>query len=182
MRKDKRTESRERRSRGDRGAQIGRFRKEKKHTAPVRVKLIERQLSAPNVHTGRSVERRPERAADEAAAPSPAAVGESQEAVVLQAMRQMIARTETHAAANYASTESVRAAGEKLGVKMLKEWLPTIDGRTRPAHAEMAGSDPIPMDDKFLVNGEEMDRPGDPGASPDNVINCRCVLGYSEAE
>jgi hypothetical protein len=94
---------------------------------------------------------------------------------------EMIARTEVHAAANYGSIESVRSAEERLGVEMLKSWLPTMDGRTRPAHADMAGADPIPTDDKFDVEGEEMDRPGDPAGSPDNVINCRCVLGYEEA-
>ncbi|WP_020471479.1 phage minor head protein [Zavarzinella formosa] len=93
---------------------------------------------------------------------------------------ESIARTETHAAANYASVESVRQAEDRLGVRMLKEWLPTLDGRTRPAHAEMEGSDPIPMEDKFLVDGEEMDRPGDPAGSAENVISCRCVLGFSE--
>lgn len=95
---------------------------------------------------------------------------------------EMIARTETHAAANYASVESVRNAQEKLGVTMLKSWLPTLDSRTRPAHAEMENSEPIPMDEKFIVDGEEMDRPGDPAGSPENVINCRCTLSYEEAE
>jgi hypothetical protein len=92
----------------------------------------------------------------------------------------MIARTETHAAANYAGIESVRNAEKKLGVKMLKSWLPTLDDRTRPAHADMDGSDPIPTDESFIVDGEEMDRPGDPAGSPENVINCRCTLGYEE--
>jgi SPP1 gp7 family putative phage head morphogenesis protein len=95
---------------------------------------------------------------------------------------EMIARTETHAAANYASVEGVRNAQDKLGVVMLKEWLPTLDGRTRPDHAAMEGSEPIGMDEKFLVGGEELDRPGDPAGSADQVINCRCVLGFSEAK
>lgn len=95
---------------------------------------------------------------------------------------ELIARTETHAAANYAGIESVRNAEEKLGVIMLKEWLPTIDGRTRPDHAAMAYEDPIPLDDKFLVGDESMDRPGDPSASPENIINCRCALAYTEKE
>jgi hypothetical protein len=95
---------------------------------------------------------------------------------------ELIARTETHAAANYASAESVRAAEDRLGVTMLKEWAPTLDSRTRPAHADMAGSDPIPMDEKFVVDGEEMDRPGDPAGSAENTINCRCTLFYSESD
>jgi hypothetical protein len=94
---------------------------------------------------------------------------------------ELIARTETHAAATYASVEGVRAAQDKLGVTMLKQWLPTIDSRTRPAHADMDGSDPIPMDEKFIVDGEELDRPGDPAGSAENVINCRCTLVYQEA-
>jgi Phage Mu protein F like protein len=94
---------------------------------------------------------------------------------------EMIARTETHAAATYASVETIRNAQEKLGVTMLKSWLPTLDDRTRPAHADMEGSEAIPMDDSFIVDGEELDRPGDPAGSPDNVINCRCALAYEEA-
>ena len=95
---------------------------------------------------------------------------------------ELIARTETHAAANYASVESVRTAEDKLGVKMLKTWMPTIDGRTRPEHAAMSGSPAIPMDQMFLVGGEEMDRPGDPSGSAENVIGCRCTLGFEEKE
>lgn len=92
----------------------------------------------------------------------------------------LIARTETHAAATYASVETVRNAEQTLGVRMLKEWLPTLDSRTRESHAAMAATSPIPMDDKFDVGGEMMDRPGDPTASAENVINCRCTLAYSE--
>jgi hypothetical protein len=95
---------------------------------------------------------------------------------------ETIARTETHAAANYATAESVRNAQDKLGVKMLKTWLPTIDDRTRPAHADMDGSEAIPMDEMFTVDGEELDRPGDPSGSAENVVNCRCVMGIEEAK
>ena len=93
-----------------------------------------------------------------------------------------VARTETHAAATFGSVESVRQAEQELGVKMLKEWLPTQDGRTRPDHAAMASYGPIPMDEKFVVGGALMDRPGDPSAPPESVLNCRCALIYSEAE
>jgi Phage Mu protein F like protein len=95
---------------------------------------------------------------------------------------EMIARTETHAAANYASVETVRNAEKKLDVTMLKTWLPTLDDRTRPAHAEMDGSEAISMDEPFIVDGEEMDRPGDPAGSAENTINCRCTLGFEEAK
>ncbi len=93
----------------------------------------------------------------------------------------VIARTETHAAATFASVSAVRQAEDELGVRMLKEWVPTVDDRTRDDHAAMAGQPPIPLDEKFFVGGEWLDRPGDPSGSPGNVINCRCALIYTEA-
>lgn len=93
----------------------------------------------------------------------------------------VVARTETHAAATYGSVESIRSAERDLGVTMLKEWGPTLDDRTRPDHAAMAGSEPIPMDQKFVVGGSLMDRPGDTSAPPDQTVNCRCTLFFTEA-
>jgi len=88
---------------------------------------IERQLSAPNVHVGRSVERRTERAADETPVAPPAPDGESREAVVLQAMRQMIART-----------ENVGAAFPEEARKMHYEEIEkrSIRGKATPEEAE----------------------------------------------
>ncbi len=91
-----------------------------------------------------------------------------------------VARTETHAAATFGSVDSVRQAEQELGVKMLKEWLPTQDDRTRPDHAAMASYGPIPLDEKFIVGGATMDRPGDPAAPPEQTISCRCAIIYSE--
>jgi uncharacterized protein with gpF-like domain len=93
-----------------------------------------------------------------------------------------IARTETHAAATFGSIESVREAEQELGVRMLKVWLPTMDARTRPDHAAMANHPPVPLDEKFTVGGEMMDRPGDPSASAKNIISCRCALAYQEED
>lgn len=92
----------------------------------------------------------------------------------------LIARTETHHAATYGSIQSAREAEDELDMRLLKRWLPTQDGRTRPEHLAMAGHPAIPLDEKFNVGGELMDRPGDPGASPANNINCRCSIVYSE--
>lgn len=93
----------------------------------------------------------------------------------------VIARTETHAAATFASVQTVRQADEELGVRMLKQWLPTGDDRTREDHAAMADHPAIPLDEKFTVAGVLMDRPGDPSAPPEQTINCRCALIYTEA-
>lgn len=91
-----------------------------------------------------------------------------------------VARTEVHAAATYGSIESSRALQEETGVKLVKEWLPTQDDRTRPEHRAMAGK-VIGMDEQFSVPSSEggidyMDRPGDSSASAANLINCRCGL------
>lgn len=90
-----------------------------------------------------------------------------------------VARTETHAAATYGSIESVREAERTLGVVMMKEWLATKDDRTRPEHLAADGQQ-VAMDEKFTIGGEMMDRPGDPSASAENVVNCRCAIIYEE--
>jgi len=91
----------------------------------------------------------------------------------------MIARTETHNAAMFASERSAVAAQDEFGYEMQKRWIPAEDSRTRPTHAAMIGSKPIDMDQRFNVGGEMMMRPGDPKASAKNVIRCRCVLAYT---
>lgn len=89
-----------------------------------------------------------------------------------------IARTETTYAQNSAR-QSVGEYGEKHGFKMLKEWRATDDSRTRDAHLEADGQR-VPVDEPFIVDGEELMFPGDYslGASPGNTINCRCTVVY----
>lgn len=99
----------------------------------------------------------------------------------------VIARTETHGAANYGSQE----AAKQTGLPMKKEWIAAADERTRsiesdpPAefgHAEADG-DTVGMDEDFAIpmldgGTEAIQYPGDPKGSAGNVINCRCTLGY----
>lgn len=92
-----------------------------------------------------------------------------------------VARTETHAAATYGAIEEARQTSEEIGIRLVKEWLPTLDARTRPEHAAMASAGAIPLDQEFNVGGEYLDRPGDPSGSPENVINCRCAIITEEA-
>lgn len=84
-----------------------------------------------------------------------------------------IARTEVHAAANYAN----QSAAEATELEMDKEWIAFIDGRERDAH-RIADGQRVPMDEDFNVDGEDLEYPGDPSGSAENVINCRCVVGY----
>jgi hypothetical protein len=87
-----------------------------------------------------------------------------------------IARTETHAAATYAAGETAKYIASETGIKVKKRWSPALDERTRISHAAMAGKPAIGLSEKFVVNGEKLERPGDPKGSPGNVINCRCGL------
>ena len=91
-----------------------------------------------------------------------------------------IARTETHQAATYASATAAQQAEEQFGVLLLKEWLPTLDARTRPEHAAMTSHPAIPLNEKFNVGGELMDRPGDSNASAAMNLNCRCAIAFEE--
>ena len=93
----------------------------------------------------------------------------------------VIARTETHQAATYAAASAADKAQEELGVRLLKVWLPTLDSRTRPDHAAMASHPAVPLEEKFLVGGVPMDRPGDPSAPAAMTVNCRCGLAFEEA-
>jgi len=88
---------------------------------------------------------------------------------------RVIARTETHAAAQDATLSVVRGLGLP---ETLKEWVPVTDGRTRDDHRPMLKQDPIPLDDNFNVGGRPMKRPGDRSGGAKNVINCRCVLVF----
>ena len=87
-----------------------------------------------------------------------------------------IARTETTQVENAARFD-VGKHGEELGFTMMKEWVATSDDRTRDAHNEADGQR-VPVDQPFIVDGEELMYPGDVsmGASPENTINCRCSM------
>jgi hypothetical protein len=88
----------------------------------------------------------------------------------------VIARTETHAAAQFVSDFVARQIASEVGVQLEKAWVPVFDDRTREAHAGMDSEDWIHMDAAFLVGGERLQYPGDPAGSAENTVNCRCQL------
>lgn len=81
------------------------------------------------------------------------------------------ARTATTGAQNAGRLDSYIAA-EKMGIKLKKEWLATLDGRTRHSHAMLDG-EKVDNDKKFS-NGCRF--PGDPQGPSHEVYNCRCTL------
>ncbi len=78
---------------------------------------------------------------------------------------QLIARTETTGAANYARMEQMGREGVATHI-----WL--AQPSARPEHLELDGKE-VPIGDEF---GYGLRYPGDPQAGPAMVCNCRCVL------
>ena len=85
----------------------------------------------------------------------------------------LIARTETHGAANYGAQEAAR----QTGLVTKREWISAEDGRTRPDH-DAANGQIVGMDEPFRVGGARLMYPGDPDGPADQVINCRCSIGF----
>jgi hypothetical protein len=96
----------------------------------------------------------------------------------MQAAR--IVRTEV----NMASNAGTLAAGETYDWQMQKKWIAVHDNRTRGVnpkdHASHIGLDGtvIDFEDQFIDprNGDRLQSPGDPKASAESVINCRCQM------
>jgi len=85
-----------------------------------------------------------------------------------------IARTEVNSASNYGSY----AGAQQTGLKLKKIWIATNDSRTRPSHKKAGRHKPIDLNAKFTVGRSKMEYPGDPAGRPEEIINCRCAIGY----
>ena len=87
----------------------------------------------------------------------------------------LIARTETGASVNFGQMATYQATGIEK-----KEWISTLDDRTRDSHILMNGIT-ANIDETFEVENIEggvdnMLYPSDPNGSAGNVCNCRCVV------
>lgn len=91
----------------------------------------------------------------------------------------MIARTETHTAVMEAEGELTSTIADQLGLKLNKTWIAVSDNRTRPTHVEASGQT-VPQDSMFKVGDAELRWPGDAEGPLEEIINCRCVLGWDE--
>ena len=87
------------------------------------------------------------------------------------------ARTETHTIAVHTMNETVKVSG----VANIKEWITARDERVRvePFDHRAADGEKVGINEMFILTGEPMEYPGDPGGSIGNVANCRCILSYS---
>lgn len=85
------------------------------------------------------------------------------------------ARTMVTGAENKGRQDSY-ARAESDGIILKKQWIATRDSRTRDAHLEINGQ--AREQDKPFSNAIGLIMfPGDPGAHPSNVYNCRCTMG-----
>lgn len=84
------------------------------------------------------------------------------------------ARTAVTAAQNAGRMDSYDAA-VKMGIKLRKRWLSTLDGWTRHAHQLLDGQTQDNDKPFHSILGDIM-FPGDPNAEPANIYNCRCTL------
>lgn len=87
---------------------------------------------------------------------------------------QVMARTEVVGASNFGSFEGAKQANIP---KMEKTWVSARDDRVRDSHGHIDGTS-VKMDAYFDVNGSPMLYPGDPSASGDETIMCRCAISY----
>ncbi len=84
------------------------------------------------------------------------------------------ARTMTTGAENKGRLDSYTNA-ERMGIRLKKRWMATLDDRTRHTHRVLDGQ----MRDKdkpFEIGGRSIMYPGDHNAAPDLVYNCRCTM------
>lgn len=93
---------------------------------------------------------------------------------------QMIARTESHQAAQF----GMIAGARKSETAMQKEWIAAMDERTRGTSSSdrydhiAADGETVGLEEMFRRTGEALDRPGDTSGSAGNVIHCRCGTGF----
>jgi uncharacterized protein with gpF-like domain len=85
----------------------------------------------------------------------------------------LIARTETHGAANYGAQQAAKATG----LPVRKEWVAAGDERTRESHRAADGQK-VGLDERFNVGGAWLLFPGDPDGPPGETINCRCAIAH----
>lgn len=86
-----------------------------------------------------------------------------------------IARTEAGRAQSRGELASIEAA-EDAGAELVKVWIATLDGRTRPSHGAMDGRE-ADVDGHFRLAGIEIDGPHDDKLPAGEIINCRCSVG-----
>lgn len=89
------------------------------------------------------------------------------------------ARTYTTSVENQAKMDRY-AEAEDAGIPLEKEWMSTLDERTRESHREIDGTRVANGEPFILINHDgttcEMMYPADPNGDAEQVYNCRCRI------
>lgn len=86
-----------------------------------------------------------------------------------------LARTEVIGASNMGAQARIDLMG--ADAPPYKQWLATMDGRTRPTHRHADGQ-VVPHGQPFEVGAARLQVPGDPAGPNGEVVNCRCTVLY----
>jgi hypothetical protein len=91
----------------------------------------------------------------------------------------MIARTELARAANGGSLAATQIVAKVTGSQYVKRW-ETAPGAKYPRHEDYPELDgqTVALDGTFTVGQDQLQFPGDPNGSAEEVINCRCAMTY----
>jgi len=86
----------------------------------------------------------------------------------------LFARTAITGAQNAGRQQQMNDAAD-MGIDIHKQWLATLDSRTRDSHRKLDGQE-VPYNENFVSLYGEIEYPGDPDAKPADVFNCRCTI------
>ena len=84
------------------------------------------------------------------------------------------ARTAT-TAAECAGRQDTYQRAKNMGIQLKKQWLSTLDEKTRHAHRMLDGQT-VDVEESFQVDGYKLKCPGDPSAPGYLIYNCRCTM------
>ena len=90
-------------------------------------------------------------------------------------------RTETMTALNAGAFQGALTEQQRTGEKWVKRWQATHDQRVRHTHKDADGQ-LRPLTKNFRVGESQLQFPGDPRGTPEEVINCRCSARYGPAD
>lgn len=96
---------------------------------------------------------------------------------------EIVAESTIHGELEYGAIEETKVFAEENNFVLKKEWIhhPEESNKPRESHAEADGQT-VEVDDSFIVDGEELEFPGDPNGSPENIINCHCTTIFVQED
>ena len=91
---------------------------------------------------------------------------------------ETIGRTEALRSVNAGNQDALLEGvdgGAVAAHELIRIWIAAQDERTRDDHADAHGQE-VGLEEPFLVGGEQLMYPGDPSASAEQTVRCRCTF------